>query len=89
MGHFDVEYGKIFPVLYVLIFPFHLDLNHQKILFQGSYGHSLEQLCNIWYLLRYVFKYREKKLLLLLLLLSSYYYYYYYYYYYLYYNYCY
>ena len=43
---------EIHPVSYGSTFAFHPDLNLDRVIFQRCFGHSLNQLCDIFYLSR-------------------------------------
>ena len=47
---FDPEQKKMLVASYVIIFAFHPKLKMDRIIIQGSFGHSLEQLTKINYL---------------------------------------
>ena len=51
-GYINVGDDEIHPVSYVSTFAFHPDLNLDRVIFQRSFGHSLNQLYDIFYLSR-------------------------------------
>ena len=47
--YFDDE---MYPVFYVLVFAFYPDLNFDGVIVQWSFCHSLNQLCDVFYMPR-------------------------------------
>ena len=60
----DWENRKMFAVSYVIIFPFHPDLHIDHVIIERSFGHSLEKLADVSYLMRGQLKFKDKKMLL-------------------------
>ena len=51
--------SRMFVVCYVIIFPFHPDLNLDRINIQRSFGHSQARLCSLNYLTKEQLKFKD------------------------------
>ena len=60
----DPENKKVFAVLYVLIFPFHTDLDINRVITERSFGHSREKLTSLNCLTRKNLNFKDNKTLL-------------------------
>ena len=55
---------KIFAISYATIFPFHPDLHIHCVIIERSFGHSIERLTDLSYLIRKQIKFKDKKTML-------------------------
>ena len=57
----DPKNRKMIAVSYVTIFTFHPDLHIDRVIIERSFGHSLERLADLSYLIREQHKFKDEK----------------------------